>query len=445
MPQAMHYLYYTPHRERKRLRIGSINERQFFRNLTAAGGRISSAMEKLSSGQKVSRAGQDPSAHGIINTIKSEKSGLTMAERNIQDGLSFLQMRDSATQKVGDILVRLRDLAVRSANSATLNDKQRSEMQEEATALVNEINRINDASRFNNMKVFNLNFATVPGYGGPFDTSHPGQVSMSVDLASLAAQNGGVVNIYASWYDGFAAFPDLNLVSPDGTEAFGYLYSTYPPGGVETYLGGGGAQSVSGAPVDSATQVDYSGWGGYVGAGGWDEESFTLTNPAAGSWTIIIDNEQVLDITFGIFFNEPAVEPQDKDNIQIAPNTNSDAQYSLGFYEVDSVALGINANVSTATDAEASISSLDSSLQKLANRQVEDGARINELQRMLNENSVQTTNMSDSQSRLQDTDYADEITSMTKSVITAQSATAMISHEIDRLKTAAGTLLAEFS
>lgn len=427
------------------MRVSSINQLQFFRNLTEAGGRFSASVEKLSTGVKVARAGQDPSAHGIINEIKSDTSGLSMAEKNIQDGISFLQMRDAAMSSIEDILVKLKEMAVRASTDATLTDEQRKSLNEEASALVSEINRVNDATTFNNIKVFNLNFETVPGYGGPYATNHPGQVSFSVDLASIAATNGGVVNIYSSWYDGFANFPDLNIVSPDGTEAFGYLYGAFPQPGVESYVSGGGVQSVSGGLMGSATQVDYSGWAGYVGAGGWDEESFTVTDPAPGSWTIIIDNENPSDITFGVFFNEPAVEPQDKDNLQVAPNTNADSQYSVGFYEVDSVALGLSANLATAASAQSSIDSIDSAIEELSGLRTDDGAKLQELERMLAENSNQIINNSAAESRLRDTDFSSEITNFTRSIITSQAATSMINNDVQRLQTAASTLLSHFN
>lgn len=94
--------------------------------------------------------------------------------------------------------------------------------------------------------------------------------------------------------------------------------------------------------MDSADRIEYAGWAGYNGTGGWDEEGFRVTNPAPGMWTIVIDNEQQLDKKHGIFFNEPAVAPVERDCSQIGTD-NDEARFvvHLEEFQVTTAALGM--------------------------------------------------------------------------------------------------------
>lgn len=386
--------------------------------LRSTGLRLNGGAEKLSSGLQVNRGADDPSGLAILTSMKARSGGLTTANQNAQDCISFLQLRDSAMAEINDCINRIRELAVRAANEATLTADDRQKMQAEAGSLVNQINKINTTVKFNGVRVFGPSFSEVPG--GLNQLVHPGQVYISVDLASMAV--GGVVTIYGAWYDGDNWFPDFNLLSPDGTEAFGYLYDWFAPPGVSAYVGGPVSETVTtGDGITSATSVQYSGYQGYVGSGGWDEESFVITDPAPGQWTIIIDNEQEVPKKYGLFFNEPAVDPEEKDRGQIGAENDENTQViRLGMFEVSSFALGVSASFSSTALAQASISSLDNALDSLNNRRADTGTMINRIEHIINDNMAEVINVEASRSRIEDTDMARQIVDYTKSQILDQ-------------------------
>jgi flagellin len=358
-----------------------------------------------------------------------------VANQNIQDGISFLQLRDAAMAEVGDMLQRLRDLAVRAANEAPMTNADRQKLQDEATSLVDGINQINDATKFNGNKVFDISFQTVSG--GSFGFYTGGIKTMSIDLAGIYKKTGAPVTIRSAWYDGWAAFPDMNLLSPDGAEAFGWLYGdpsqtfpNVPAPTVEGYLDMDippttrfrGDPDVHGlGTMDSADSIRYSGWDMGVNSQGYYEEYFTITNPAEGMWTIIIDNEDSLDRLYGIFVNEPTRQPVGGNFLQVGPNSNAATNsFDVERFEVDTYALSITANLKTAAGAQASITSLDASLDALNTRRADDGIRVRRLMSIVNNNNTEMINVEASRSRIEDADMANEITEMTKANIVSR-------------------------
>lgn len=410
-------------------------------NLHIQSNELTKSTIKLSTGKKVVNSSDSPSDIGRITSFKKTIRGLNAANENIQDALGYLHQRDAAMSIVENMMLRIRDIAVRASNTATLSDADRDSLQEEATSIIYAINNINEIGNFQNMKLFQKTFETVPG--GTGGLVHPGQVSITIDLASMAV--GGKVEIYGAWYDGSAAFPDFNLISPDGSEAFGYLYSSWSnpySTGIETYLGGSGPSTVNnGAPgnsgygtMNSATKIKYSGWGGYNGAGGWDEESFTVYDPAPGLWTIIIDNEQPVPKQFGLFYNESASDPTDtKDNVFISGDVYNDevSLFSLESYEVSANALGMSANFSTQASSNTSLQTIDKALAKLADHRAGDGAKINALSSILDSNNSVIMNSEAARSNIEDADIAEESTQLIKTQILSQGATMALSHNMD--------------
>jgi len=419
-------------------------------NLNASSSALSKSLERLSTGRRINKSSDDPSGTGQMNYAKGQTGGLRMANESLEEAYCFLKIRAAAMDEVQDAILRIRDLAVRASSDATLTDTQRANMTTEAEGLVDSINLINDTTKFAGKKVFDVGFDQVPGGFSAFN--HPGKKTLSVDLAAYAALNGGVATITSAWYDGAAAFPDMNLLSPDGTEAFGYLYVAHGAGlGVEVYEGGPGAQTVNfgdpdggGLPagtMNTATQVQYSGYTG-AAVGTWVEETFTVTNPQAGMWTIIIDNEAAAPRYYGIFVNEPAVDPNPHDVVMTtANNVDTDTEFHLGQYEVDSLAVGVSSAMSTVSAALQTLSGLDSALFTLGKRQTDNNALMSTVEKLINENNVQIMNIEGFRSRIEDADMAGEVTSFARSSIIAKSSANMITANTDRLRQAASMLI----
>jgi flagellin len=118
------------------------------RSLGATAANLAENVEKLSTGYRINRAGDDASGLVISNRLRAQVSGLRQAMRNAQDGVSVLQTAEGALVEVNTMLQRMRDLAVQSASTATYDTAARTAAQAEITALRTEITRVGDTTKF---------------------------------------------------------------------------------------------------------------------------------------------------------------------------------------------------------------------------------------------------------------------------------------------------------
>jgi flagellin len=123
---------------------------------------VSKDMERLSSGFRVNRAGDDASGLAVSEKMRSQIRGLRQAERNSADAISFIQTTEGYLQASQDILQRLRELAVQSANGVYSNE-DRMQIQVEVSQLVDEVNRIASHGQFNGMNLLTGRFARSTG------------------------------------------------------------------------------------------------------------------------------------------------------------------------------------------------------------------------------------------------------------------------------------------
>jgi flagellin len=128
------------------------------RNLSIKANEVNSSIEKLSSGMRINRAGDDASGLAVSEKLRSQIRGLNQAERNIENGVSFIQTTEGYLQETQDILHRLRELSVQSANGI-YSDEDRMQIQVEVSQLVDEINRIASHAQFNGMNMLTGAFA----------------------------------------------------------------------------------------------------------------------------------------------------------------------------------------------------------------------------------------------------------------------------------------------
>jgi flagellin len=125
---------------------------------------IGKSMEKLSSGLRINRAGDDASGLAVSEKLRSQIRGLNQAERNIQNGVSFIQATEGYLQETTDIIGRIRELAVQSANGI-YTEEDRMMIQVEVSQLVAEVNRIASHAQFNGMNMLTGAFAQDPVEG----------------------------------------------------------------------------------------------------------------------------------------------------------------------------------------------------------------------------------------------------------------------------------------
>jgi flagellin len=120
---------------------------------------VNKDLEKLSSGQRINKAGDDASGLAVSEKLRSQIRGLNQAERNIENGVSFIQTTEGYMQESQDIMHRLRELAVQSANGI-YSDEDRMQIQVEVSQLVDEVNRIASHAQFNGMNLITGAFAS---------------------------------------------------------------------------------------------------------------------------------------------------------------------------------------------------------------------------------------------------------------------------------------------
>jgi len=128
------------------------------RTLGVSNDQLMGNIEKLSSGQRINKAGDDASGLAVSEKMRSQIRGLNQANRNIQNGVSFIQSTEGYLAETTDILQRIRELAVQSANGI-YSDEDRMQIQVEVSQLVAEVDRIASQAQFNGMNMLTGSFA----------------------------------------------------------------------------------------------------------------------------------------------------------------------------------------------------------------------------------------------------------------------------------------------
>jgi flagellin len=132
------------------------------RSLRAVNDEASKGMEKLSSGMRINRAGDDASGLAVSEKMRSQIRGLERASKNAQDGISFIQTTEGYLQESQDIIQRLRELAVQASNGVYTSE-DRMQIQVEVSQLVDEIDRIASHAQFNGLNLLTGRFARASG------------------------------------------------------------------------------------------------------------------------------------------------------------------------------------------------------------------------------------------------------------------------------------------
>ena len=132
------------------------------RQLGVTGLGLNKDMEKLSSGERINRAGDDASGLAVSEKMRSQIRGLNQASRNASNGISFIQTTEGYLQETTDIMQRLRELAVQSSNGI-YSDEDRMQIQVEVSQLVAEVDRIASSAQFNGMNMLTGRFAQPMG------------------------------------------------------------------------------------------------------------------------------------------------------------------------------------------------------------------------------------------------------------------------------------------
>jgi flagellin len=192
-------------------------------NLTKANNALSTSIERLSSGMRINHAADDASGLAISEKLRGQIRGMAKASMNAQDAVSFLQTAEGGMEVIGDILQRMRELAVQAGNGAyTSNDRM--ELQKEVSQLKDEINRISSSTEFNTKKILTGEAAAIWSTSDPAKLEAivrgtPAEGNYRVEVASFGGQNA----IYKS---------DIMNTSGSATSAMAYDYTPSYQGGV---------------------------------------------------------------------------------------------------------------------------------------------------------------------------------------------------------------------
>ena len=205
--------------------VSSLNAQ---RNLAKSGEALSQSMERLSSGMRINSAKDDTAGMQIATRLNSQISGLGVAQRNANDGISMTQTAEGALSSSTDILQRMRDLSLQSSNGSN-SSSDRDALQKEVSALQNELTRISETTTFGGQKLLSGDYGTQK-----FQIGSDSNQTIDVTLNSSAAEDIGLQGrgFSASAITGFSAARETALTFTAGTDS---LKAT--AGGVENDIG----------------------------------------------------------------------------------------------------------------------------------------------------------------------------------------------------------------
>ncbi|HEA16019.1 MAG TPA: flagellin [Pseudoalteromonas prydzensis] len=165
--------------------VSSLNAQ---RNLSQSGSDLATSMERLSSGMRINSAKDDAAGLQISNRLTSQVNGLAVAQRNANDGISMAQTAEGAMSESTNILQRMRELALQSANGSN-SDTDRDALQKEVTALKTELTRISETTSFGGQQLLDGSFGSKS-----FQVGSNANETINVSLKSIGASDIGSFN-----------------------------------------------------------------------------------------------------------------------------------------------------------------------------------------------------------------------------------------------------------
>ena len=222
-----------------------------YRNYNGNTNALSSNLEKLSSGYRINRAGDDAAGLAISEKMRAQITGLDAAQKNVQDGISMIKTAEGALQEVQDMLNRMVYLAEQSANGTYDDAVDRAALQDEVNSLATEINRIGETANFNGKELLNGELADIKlqigdssadadqldmtdalgadlkdyDYSGMFSDAHVNGTIISTTTGT-AAGNARPTNVVINIMDSEQARTAVGLLKGDGTNDKNSLINT---------------------------------------------------------------------------------------------------------------------------------------------------------------------------------------------------------------------------
>jgi flagellin len=360
-----------------------------YRNLSITDGQMSKSLEKLSSGFRINRAADDAAGLAISEGLRSQIGGLKVAVRNTQDGVSVVQTAEGALTETHKILQRMRDLTVQASNTGGLNADAKKNIQSEIGQLKNELTRIQDTTTFNGTKLldgeYNGTFQVGANVGETIGVkigTAMGAAGLGVNGVDVTTTGQGIsAAATAAAYSGGAATAAVVTIASgtaDLTKA-------------EEFSKLNGTLSMNGKTLDLSS-VSYDATAG----------SAARATALAAAVTNVFGSDVTATVTTGAV-SFTATAPTDADDV--------DAK-SLTFTQ--------------ATGASEGLDAIDEAIKTVSNNRADLGAIQNRFEHTINNLNVAVENLTASESRIRDTDMAQEMTNFTRTQILTQAGTAML-------------------
>ena len=375
--------------------IMAINAYRNYNNNTSA---LSKNLEKLSSGYRINRAGDDAAGLAISEKMRAQITGLDAAQKNVKDGISLVKTAEGAMQEIQDMLNRVKYLATQSANGTYQDDVDRDALQDELNALTSEIDRIADSANFNGQKLLDGTLGNKP-------------TSTAIATTATGAQ-GTAAAVYTIDFAGLAK----------ATEA-----------GKATVTIGGKSYELTIAKDDDAAKIAAK----FVTAfnndkiSGTNAGAFTAADINNGKVTLTAAQQAVDDSALATAKSFSVAADYAADGVGLSLQIGDDGkaynQISVSIQSMKAADLGVTGlDISNKANAQAAIDGVVDIINSVSSTRGKLGAIQNRLEHTNNNLSVMAENIQDAESNIRDTDVADEMMAYTKNNILIQSAQAML-------------------
>ena len=381
--------------------IMAMNAYRNYANNTSA---LSKNLEKLSSGYKINRAGDDAAGLAISEKMRAQITGLDKAQDNAKDGISLVQTAEGALTEVHDMLNRMYELAEQSANGTFEDGTDRKQLQKEVDQLKSEINRIADSANFNGIKLLDGSMAangttTIKSAG----TSTKANVDVSIMADSLFDDKDNRTELKFTLTAVSTNQADGVKVANNGVTISLKKGKEYSAADIQALLMKAKSTG-TGVSDDMMKSVQNAS----VTGAGVTNASKTWTSLAKGTGTAVANTGKPLTLQIG--------DTSDRFN-----------QLKVGIKDCHIDALGLtDMKIGDQTSAATALDKIKSAINFVSDVRGTLGATQNRLDHTINNLSVMQENIQDAESTIRDTDVADEMMAYTKNNILIQSAQAML-------------------
>ena len=347
-------------------------------------------LERLSSGLRINRAGDDAAGLAISEKMRGQIKGLDMGIKNSEDAISLIQTAEGALTEVHSILGRMRELAVQ-ASSDTNTDVDRNQVQSELNQLREEIDRISRTTEFNTKKLLD---GKIEGFRGTADVKVVTGGNINVQAVGAGTVQEGTFVVEVGQITGAVTSAiDVRIVQIDSTGAV--------IGSLVTGIGVGGA---------TLGGVSFT----------WNSNTFSISQ-FGGS----LPMEEVVDSA--VVRTEAVYTSNNQLIFQIGANEGHNMV--AGIDDMSAGALGLSTSTLKVTDqnsAERTIMVIDSAIHKVSTARAAVGAIQNRLEHTISNLGVASENLTAAESRIRDADMAKEMMQYTKQQILLQSSMSML-------------------